>query len=69
MQVFRQKNDVCLQNFIFLHKRFLFLYKCLQCVRSNHIIFVMTVLTVLTVSCANGQNGQYGHIIFFQYHF
>ena len=28
MQVFMQKNDVCLQNFIFLHKRLLFAGLC-----------------------------------------
>lgn len=28
MQVFVQKNDVCLQNFIFLHKRLLFAGLC-----------------------------------------
>ena len=28
MQVFKQKNDVCLQNFIFLHKRLLFAGLC-----------------------------------------
>ena len=35
MQVFKQKNDVCLQNFIFLHKRLLFAGLCERILRGG----------------------------------